>query len=88
MDLIKDPENWIWWNQKVRPNEQTPDIRFDTLYSSSSAKTADDPFYHSNYLYDDAAFGHLSHLAKHEKIHSLKVDFKNEDEIEGPLGWI
>ena len=75
-ETLADPESWAFWDKKVRKSWDTDFGHFHT-----APQHPDDPFFASNYLFDDRLYRHLSQLAKSARIWARLVDLRHEDEV-------
>ena len=73
---LASPESWAFWDSKVRNSWATGFGHFHI-----APEQPDDPFFAANYLFDDHLYGHLSTLAKSEKIWARLVDLRHDDEV-------
>jgi hypothetical protein len=75
-ETLADPDSWAFWDKRVRKSWSD---RFGEFHKQP--KHADDPFFGSNYLFDDLLYRHLRRLAKSERIWARVVDLRHEDEV-------
>ena len=76
---LANPASWSFWQQAIRNNLSAWDEAFLHFHTKPTAPT--DPFFASNYLFDDALYTHLSHLAKTSRIWARVLDLRHENEI-------
>ncbi|KAA6459032.1 hypothetical protein DYQ86_17245 [Acidobacteria bacterium AB60] len=76
---LANPDSWTFWDAKVRKNETAWDSAFGHFHTQP--KTAADPFFASDYLFDDRLFTYLSRLAKSSRIWALQLDLRHENEV-------
>jgi len=76
---LSSPDSFTFWDKKVRKNETAWDNAF--LHFNTEPKGPSDPFFASNYMFDDRLYGHLSQLAKSSRIWALQVDLRHENEV-------
>lgn len=75
-ETLANPDSWEFWDKRVRNSWSD---RFGEFHKRP--KHADDPFFGSNYLFDDLLYRHLKRLAKSERIWARLVDLRHEDEV-------
>jgi hypothetical protein len=75
-ETLANPDSWEFWDKRVRNSWSD---RFGEFHMRP--KHADDPFFGSNYLFDDLLYRHLKRLAKSERIWARLVDLRHEDEV-------
>jgi hypothetical protein len=80
-ETLASPNSWIFWDKKVRKNELAWDNAFGHFHTEP--KHPNDPFFASDYLYDDGLYRHLSRLAKGSRIWARVVDLRHENEVRG-----
>jgi hypothetical protein len=71
--------SWTFWDQKVRKNTWAWNSAFQ--HFNTEPKHPADPFFASDYLFDDILYNHLSQLAKRSRIWSRVVDLRRDDEV-------
>lgn len=77
-ETLSNPDSWAFWEKKVRKN-QTWDNAFGHFHTEP--KSPSDPFFASNYLFDDRLYSQLSQLAKGSRIWALQLDLRHENEV-------
>ena len=75
-EILASPDSWAFWNKKVRKSWAADFGHFHT-----APQQPNDPFFASDYLFDDRLYRHLSQLAKSARIWARLVDLRHEDEI-------
>jgi hypothetical protein len=75
-ETLANGDSWAFWDKRVRNSWSD---RFGDFHKQP--KNADDPFFGSNYLFDDRLYRHLRRLAKSERIWARVVDLRHEDEV-------
>ena len=75
-ETLANPDSWAFWENKVRKSWSTGFGGFHT-----APQHPDDPFFASNYLFDDHLYSHLRRLAKSERIWARLIDLRHEEEI-------
>jgi len=78
-ETLASPPSWIFWDQKVRKNTWAWNSAFQ--HFNTEPKHPDDPFFASDYLFDDGLYNHLSRLAKSSRIWSRVVDLRRDNEV-------
>jgi hypothetical protein len=78
-ETLGDAESWRFWDRKVRKNVTAWDNALGHFHTE--ATKPGDPFYATNYLFDDALYRHLSGLAKRSRIWARRLDLRHEGEI-------
>ncbi len=78
-ETLSNPASWTFWEKKVRKNLTAWDSAFGHFHTEP--KTPGDPFFASNYLFDDRLYSHLSQLAKRSRIWALQLDLRHENEV-------
>ena len=73
---LASPDSWAFWDNKVRKSWWAGFGDFHT-----APQHQDDPFFASNYLYDDRIYHHLSQLAKSAKIWARLVDLRQKESV-------
>lgn len=76
---LANPVSWTFWDNKVRKNESAWDSAFKHFHTEPKQPT--DPFFASDYLFDDVLYIHLSELAKQSRIWSRVLDLRHENEV-------
>lgn len=77
--ILANPASWSFWLQTIRKNLSAWDDAF--LHFHTQPTKPGDPFFAANYLFDDALYSHLSHLAKTSRIWARVLDLRNENEV-------
>ena len=75
-ETLASPDSWAFWDKKVRNSWDAGFGHFHTAPQHPS-----DPFFASNYLFDDRLYHHLSRLAKSGRIWARLVDLRHEEEV-------
>lgn len=75
-ETLADPNSWAFWDKRVRNSWSR---RFGDFHKQP--RQAADPFFGSNYLFDDVLYSHLRRLAKSERIWARVVDLRHQDEV-------
>jgi len=75
-ETLANPDSWIFWDKHVR---QSWSGRFGDFHTQP--KLPSDPFFGSNYLFDDLLYRHLRRLAKSQRIWARLVDLRHEEEV-------
>lgn len=75
-ETLASPDSWEFWDSKVR---KSWDAGFGHFHATPQHQ--DDPFYASNYLFDDRLFRHLRRLARSSRIWVRLVDLRHEEEV-------
>ena len=75
-ETLANFESWAFWDKRVR---NSWDAGFGHFHIAP--KHPNDPFFASNYLFDDRLYRHLSRLAKSARIWARLVDLRHEDEV-------
>jgi hypothetical protein len=78
-ETLSNPDSWTFWDKKVRKNQAAWDNAFGHFHTAP--KSPSDPFFASNYLFDDRLYSHLSQLAKRSRIWGLQLDLRHENEV-------
>ena len=78
-ETLSNPDSWTFWDMKVRKNLTAWDSAFEHFHTEP--KGPDDPFFASNYLFDDRLYRQLSQLAKSSRIWALQLDLRHENEV-------
>lgn len=78
-ETLANPDSWAFWDKKVRKNESAWDNAFQHFHTEPKNPT--DPFFASDYLFNDRLYLHLSQLAKSSRIQSRVLDLRQENEI-------
>jgi hypothetical protein len=78
-ETLSNPDSWTFWDKKVRKNQTAWDDAFGHFHTE--AKRPGDPFFASNYLFDDRLYLWLSQLAKGSRIWALQLDLRHENEV-------
>lgn len=78
-ETLSNPDSWTFWNKKVRKNQTAWDNAFGHFHTEP--KNPGDPFFASNYLFDDRLYNHLSQLAKGSRIWARQLDLRHENEV-------
>jgi hypothetical protein len=78
-ETLSDPDSWTFWDKKVRKNQTAWDNAFGHFHNEP--KGPSDPFYASNYLFDDRLYSQLSQLAKGSRIWALQLDLRHDNEV-------
>lgn len=76
---LSNPDSWTFWDKNVRENQTAWDNAFGHFHTEP--KGPGDPFFASNYLFDDRLYSWLSHLAKGSRIWALQLDLRHENEV-------
>ncbi len=76
---LSNPDSWTFWDKKVRKNQTAWNNAFGHFHTEPRAPS--DPFFASNYLFDDRLFSHLNQLAKSSRIWALQLDLRHENEV-------
>lgn len=75
-ETLASPDSWAFWDKKVRQSSNHGFGHFHT-----APQHPNDPFFASNYLFDDRLYRHLSRLAKSARIWARVVDLRHEEEV-------
>lgn len=75
-ETLATPDSWAFWDKGVRNSWNTGFGHFHI-----APQHPDDPFFATNYLFDDRLYDHLRRLAKSERIWVRLVDLRHEEEI-------
>ncbi len=75
-ETLASPDSWAFWDNKVRKSWDAGFGHFHT-----APRHPNDPFFASNYLFDDRLYRHLSRLAKSARIWARLVDLSYEKEV-------
>jgi hypothetical protein len=78
-ETLANPNSWPFWDQKIRKNVSAWDNALGHFHTEP--KHPGDPFFASNYLFDDGLYSHLSRLAKSSRIWARTLDLRHENEI-------
>ena len=78
-ETLSNPDSWALWDMKVRKNQTAWDNAFGHFHTQP--KAPGDPFFASNYLFDDRLYSHLRQLAKNSRIWALQLDLRHENEV-------
>jgi hypothetical protein len=78
-ETLSNPDSWTFWDKKVRKNQTAWDNAFGHFHAEP--KGPSDPFFASNYLFDDRLYSQLSQLAKGSRIWALQLDLRRENEV-------
>ena len=78
-ETLSNPASWTFWDKKVRKNQAAWDNAFGHFHTEP--KNPSDPFFASNYLFDDRLYSQLSQLAKGSRIWARQIDLRHEGEI-------
>lgn len=78
-ETLSNPDSWTFWDKKVRKNQTAWDNAFGHFHTEP--KVPSDPFFASNYLFDDRLYSQLSQLAKGSRIWALQLDLRHENEV-------
>jgi hypothetical protein len=78
-ETLSTPDSWAFWDKKVRRNQAAWDNAFGHFHTEP--KHPSDPFFASNYLFDDRLYGRLSQLAKGSRIWAQQLDLRHENEV-------
>jgi len=76
---LANPDSWKFWNEKIRKNLTAWDGALGHFHTEPTQPN--DPFFASNYLFDDRLYDHLSRLAKRLRIWSRVLDLRHTHEI-------
>jgi hypothetical protein len=76
---LSNPDSWTFWDKKVRENQTAWNNAFGHFDTQPTAPG--DPFFASDYLFDDVLYGHLSQLAKRSRIWAVQLDLRHETEV-------
>ncbi len=77
--ILANPGSWAFWLHAIRNNLSAWNDAF--LHFNTKPTKPGDPFYAANYLFDDALYSHLSHLAKTSRIRARVLDLRNANEV-------
>jgi hypothetical protein len=75
-ETLANPESWVFWDKKVRKSWD-PDFGHFHMVPQHPG----DPFFASNYLFDDRLYRRMSRLAKSARIWARLVDLRHEEEV-------
>jgi len=75
-EILATPGLWAFWDKEVRRSWADNFADFHT-----APQHPNDPFFASNYLFDDLLYRHLSSLAKSSRIWVRLVDLRHEQEV-------
>jgi len=78
-ETLSNPDSWTFWDKKVRRNQTAWDNAFGHFHTEP--KNPGDPFFATNYLFDDRLYSHLSQLAKGSRIWARQLDLRHQDEV-------
>ena len=78
-ETLANPDSWACWDKKVRKNLTAWDNAMGHFHTEPTKPS--DPFFASNYLFDDELYRHLSQLAKRSRIWVRTLDLRHEDAI-------
>jgi hypothetical protein len=78
-ETLVSPPSWTFWDQKVRNNTWAWNSAFQ--HFNTEPKHSDDPFFASDYLFDDGLYNHLRRLAKSSRIWTRVVDLRRDNEV-------
>jgi len=78
-ETLSNPDSWTFWDKSVRKNQAAWDNAFGHFHTGP--KSPSDPFFASNYLFDDRLYSHLSQIAKGSRIWALQLDLRHENEV-------
>jgi len=78
-ETLSNPDSWTFWDKKVRKNQAAWDNAFGHFHTEP--KNPSDPFFASNYLFDDRLYSQLSQLAKGSRIWARQIDLRHENEV-------
>ena len=78
-ETLANPDSWTFWDKKVRKNLTAWENAFEHFHSEP--KVPSDPFFASNYLFDDRLYSELSQLAKGTRIWARQLDPRHENEV-------
>jgi hypothetical protein len=78
-ETLSNPDSWTFWDKEVRKNQTAWDDALGHFHTQP--KTPSDPFYDSNYLFDDRLYSRLSRLAKSSRIWARQLDLRHENEV-------
>jgi hypothetical protein len=78
-EILSNPDSWTFWDKKVRKNQTAWDNAFGHFHTEP--KGPGDPFFASNYLFDDRLYDHLSRLAKASRIWAHQLDLRHLSEV-------
>ena len=78
-ETLSNPDSWTFWDKKVRRNQAAWDNAFGHFHTEP--KNPSDPFFASNYLFDDRLYSQLSQLAKGSRIWARQIDLRHENEV-------
>lgn len=76
---LLNPDSWTFWDKKVRKNEEAWNNAFGHFHTPP--KGPSDPFFGSNYLFDDRLYGQLRQLARGSRIWGRQLDLRHENEV-------
>ena len=76
---LSNPDSWAFWDKNVRKNQTAWDSAFGHFHTEPNGPS--DPFFASNYLFDDRLYSHLSQLAKGSRIWALQLDLRHQNEV-------
>ena len=78
-ETLSNPDSWTFWDTNVRKNQTAWDNAFGHFHTEP--KGPGDPFFASNYLFEDRLYNRLSQLAKGSRIWALQLDLRHENEV-------
>jgi hypothetical protein len=78
-ETLSNPDSWTFWEKRVRKNQEAWDNAFGHFHTEP--KSPSDPFFASNYLFDDRLYSQLSQLAKGSRIWALQLDLRHQNEV-------
>jgi hypothetical protein len=78
-ETLSNPDSWTFWDKNVRKNQTAWDNAFGHFHTEP--KGPSDPFFASNYLFDDRLYSQLRQLAKGSRIWGLQLDLRHENEV-------
>ena len=76
---LSNPDSWTFWDRKVRKNLWAWNNAFQ--HFNTEPKVDSDPFFASDYLFDDVLYSHLSGLARHSMIWARVIDLRHPSEV-------
>jgi hypothetical protein len=78
-ETLSNPDSWTFWDKRVRKNQTAWDNAFGHFHTEP--KRPSDPFFASNYLFDDRLYSQLSQLAKGARMWARQLDLRHENEV-------
>jgi hypothetical protein len=78
-ETLTSPDAWTFWDKKVRKNLTAWDNAFGHFHTEP--KSPSDPFFATNYLFDDGLYSQLSQLAKSSRIWARQIDLRHQNEV-------